>query len=139
MDSIFKFPIGILDAILNFPGYIRWKFTTVLRNFLKIIVSLAWAVILPMCYLLEHKSFKFSNLHKGLTFLDQLKGVPPLYIVAVAIYLLPNCLAALLFILPMLRRCIENSDWLIIRFLLWWSQVYLLPSFPSIILNKTSI
>ncbi|GAB2283143.1 Callose synthase 5 [Dionaea muscipula] len=23
---------------------------------------------------------------------------------------------------PMLRRWIENSDWLIVRFLLWWSQ-----------------
>ncbi|KAL8477569.1 hypothetical protein ACS0TY_029749 [Phlomoides rotata] len=117
-----RFFQSILDVILNFPGYIRWKFTTVLRNFLKIIVSLAWAVILPMCYLLQNKSFQFSKLHKQLTFLDKLKGVPPLYIVAVAVYLLPNLLAAFLFIFPMLRRWIENSDWLIIRFLLWWSQ-----------------
>ncbi|CAN0831012.1 Callose synthase 5 [Linum grandiflorum] len=40
----------ILDLVLNFPGYHRWKFTDVLRSILKIIVSFAWAVILPLCY-----------------------------------------------------------------------------------------
>ncbi|KAG4970806.1 hypothetical protein JHK85_037227 [Glycine max] len=31
---------------------------------------------------------------------------------------------AVLFLFPMLRRWIENSDWHIVRFFLWWSQVY---------------
>ncbi|PHU00377.1 Callose synthase 3 [Capsicum chinense] len=51
-----------------------------------------------------------------------MKGIPPLYLMAVAVYLLPNLLTAALFIFPMLRRWIENSDWLVVRFLLWWSQ-----------------
>ncbi|PIN05529.1 1,3-beta-glucan synthase [Handroanthus impetiginosus] len=113
---------SILDLVLNFPGYLRWQFTTVLRTVLKIIVSLAWSIILPMCYVLQTKSFPFAQLKNLLSFLDKLKGVPPLYIMAVALYLLPNLLAAVLFVFPMLRRWIENSDWLIIRFLLWWSQ-----------------
>ncbi|KAI3451534.1 hypothetical protein Pfo_008199, partial [Paulownia fortunei] len=120
--AFLRFLQSILDLILNFPGYLRWKFTMVLRNILKIIVSLAWSIILPMCYLLQIKSFSFSQIKDVLSFLDKLKGVPPLYIMAVAIYLLPNLLAAVLFVFPMLRRWIENSDWLIIRFLLWWSQ-----------------
>ncbi|KAL7102052.1 hypothetical protein ACP275_08G095700 [Erythranthe tilingii] len=113
---------SILDLVLNPPGYLRWKFTTVLRNVLKIIVSLAWSITLPLCYLIHTKSFSFSQIKNVLVFLDKLKGVPPLYIMAVALYLLPNLLAAVLFVFPMLRRWIENSDWLIIRFLLWWSQ-----------------
>ncbi|GMN30383.1 hypothetical protein TIFTF001_002769 [Ficus carica] len=112
---------SILDLFLNFPGYHRWKFTDVLRNFLKMIVSVAWAIILPMFYV---HSFTVApaQIRDMLSFLKQINGVPPLYILAVAVYLLPNLLVAALFILPMLRRWIENSDWHIIRFLLWWSQ-----------------
>lgn len=123
--------LGILDFILNFPGYHRWRFTDVLRNILKIIVSLAWSIILPVCYLHQNKSFSFGKVRDMLSFLDKFKGIPPLYMIAVIIYLLPNILAAVLFIFPMLRRWIENSDWVIVRFLLWWSQVWLFP-FPSL-------
>ncbi|XP_042024280.1 callose synthase 5-like [Salvia splendens] len=113
---------SVLDIILNFPSYIRWKFTGILRTLLKLVVSLAWAVILPSCYLLQSKSFSFAKIKDGFSFLDDVKGVPPLYIAAVAIYLLPNLLNATLFVFPMLRRFIENSDWHIIRMFLWWSQ-----------------
>ncbi|CAI9108896.1 OLC1v1008598C1 [Oldenlandia corymbosa var. corymbosa] len=122
--ALLRFLQSMLDLILNFPGYHRWKFTDVFRNILKIIVSLAWSIILPLCYLLDEKNsrFSFGNLKNVLSFLDKVKGIPPLYLMAVAIYLVPNLLAAVLFVFPMLRRWIENSDWLIVRFLLWWSQ-----------------
>ncbi|KAL8528945.1 hypothetical protein ACS0TY_006425 [Phlomoides rotata] len=116
---------SILDLVLNFPGYLRWKFSNVLRNILKIIVSLAWSIILPACYVHQNNnsfSWLFGNVRDVLGFLDKIKGLPSLYVVAVVVYLLPNLLAALLFIFPMLRRWIENSDWLIVRFLLWWAQ-----------------
>ncbi|OMO56217.1 Glycosyl transferase, family 48 [Corchorus olitorius] len=119
--AILRFLQSVLDLVLNFPGYHRWKFTDVLRNILKIIVSLAWAIILPLFYV-HALSFAPDKLKDVLSFLHQVKGISPLYILAVALYLLPNLLAAALFIFPMLRRWIENSDWLIIRFLLWWSQ-----------------
>ena len=41
----FYFDLGILDLALNFPGYHGWRFTDVLRNFLKVIVSLFWVVV----------------------------------------------------------------------------------------------
>ncbi|KAI3893658.1 hypothetical protein MKW92_030081 [Papaver armeniacum] len=112
---------SVLDFVLNFPGYHRWKFTDVLRNLLKIVVSVAWAVILPLCYIQSSASAP-EKIRELLKWFRQVKGIPPLYIMAVALYLLPNLLAAILFIFPMLRRWIENSDWHIIRFLLWWSQ-----------------
>ncbi|XP_059431397.1 callose synthase 5 [Corylus avellana] len=119
--AVLRFIQSILDLILNFPGYHRWKFTQVLRNILKIIVSLAWAIILPVFYMHSSK-FAPKKIKDLLSFLGEVKGISPLYIMAVAVYLLPNLLAAALFIFPMLRRWIENSDWHIIRFLLWWSQ-----------------
>lgn len=122
MIETFSPIIGVLDLVLNFPGYHRWKFTDVLRNILKIIVSFAWSIILPVCYV-QNSSADINSMRDMLSFLDQFKGIPTLYLFAVALYLLPNLLAAVLFIFPMLRRWIENSDWLIIRFLLWWSQV----------------
>jgi callose synthase len=88
---------GMLDFILNFPGHIRCKFIDVVRNILKIIVSAAWAVILPFFYI---STAPKANLHLG--FLDNLfvyvKGVPPLYILAVTIYLIPNIISAVLFL-----------------------------------------
>jgi callose synthase len=110
-----------LDLILNFPGYHRVKFNDVMRNILKIVMSVAWCIILPLFYV---NSSTNVNLPFDLTkYLRQIKGVPQLYLFAVALYLLPNILTAALFVFPMFRRWIENSDWLIIRFLLWWSQV----------------
>ena len=38
------------------------------------------------------------------------------------VYLLPNALAAILFLFPMLRRYIENSNWHIFTILTWWQQ-----------------
>ncbi|KAL1224859.1 Callose synthase 5 [Cardamine amara subsp. amara] len=119
--AFLRFLQSVLDVVLNFPGFHRWKFTDVLRNILKIIVSLAWCVVLPLCYA-QSVSFAPGKLKQWLSFLPQVKGVPPLYIMAVALYLLPNVLAAIMFIFPMLRRWIENSDWHIFRLLLWWSQ-----------------
>ncbi|XP_058006426.1 callose synthase 5-like [Hevea brasiliensis] len=119
--AFLRFLQSILDLLLNFPGFHRWKFTDVLRNMLKIIVSLAWFIILPLCYA---QAFNVSRrrIRDSLSFLRDVKEIPPLYVIAVVVYLIPNILAAALFIFPMFRRWIENSDWLVIRFLLWWSQ-----------------
>ncbi|KAH7520841.1 hypothetical protein FEM48_Zijuj08G0188700 [Ziziphus jujuba var. spinosa] len=117
--AFLRFIQGILDLFLNFPGYHRWRFTDVMRNILKIIVSLAWSVILLLFYV---HSFNPDKLNNRLSFLKHVNGVPPLYIFGVLVYLLPNLLAAILFCFPMLWRSIENSDWHIVRFLLWWSQ-----------------
>ncbi|GJW18744.1 callose synthase 5 [Tanacetum coccineum] len=98
--SFFRFFQSVLDIVLNFPGYHRWKFTDVLRNILKVMISLAWSLGLLVAY-------RMSSL----------------YCVAVALYLLPNLLAAVLVVLPMLQRRIENSSNPIIRTFLWWSQI----------------
>ncbi|CAJ1974879.1 unnamed protein product [Sphenostylis stenocarpa] len=120
--AILRLLQSILDLALNFPGYHRWRFTDVLRNFLKVVVSLFWVIALPLFYV--HSFNDAPNFMKDLlSFLHRIKGIPPLYMFAVAVYLLPNLLAAVLFLFPMLRRWIENSDWHVVRFFLWWSQI----------------
>ncbi|KAL2342918.1 hypothetical protein Fmac_004203 [Flemingia macrophylla] len=120
--SILRLLQSILDLILNFPGYHRWKFTDVLRNILKVFVSLFWVIILPLFYVHSFNGAP-EGLKQLLSFFKQIKSIPPLYMLAVALYLVPNLLAAILFLFPMLRRWIENSDWLIVRLFLWWSQI----------------
>ncbi|KAH0873647.1 hypothetical protein HID58_071009 [Brassica napus] len=120
-----KFLGRILDIILNFPGFHRWKFTEILRNILKIALSLAWCVVLPLCDAQSNSSAP-GMLKQWISFLPRdVKGVPPLHILAVALCLLPNVLTAIMFIFPMLRRWIENSVWHIIRLHVWWSQTKL--------------
>ncbi|GAU42750.1 hypothetical protein TSUD_77870 [Trifolium subterraneum] len=119
--SILRLLQSILDLVLNFPGYHRWKFFDVLRNILKIIVSFIWVIILPLFYVHSFKGAP-QGLKELLSFFIQINGIPALYMLAVALYMLPNFLAAALFLFPMLRRWIENSDWHIVRFFLWWSQ-----------------
>ncbi|KAD5803428.1 hypothetical protein E3N88_14788 [Mikania micrantha] len=122
--AFLRFFQGLLDIILNFPGYHRWKFTCIFRSILKIISSLAWSIILPLCYIHQNDniSMPFGKVEDILSSLNRFERIPSLYLMVVALYLLPNLLSAALFIFPMLRRWIENSDWLIVRFLLWWSQ-----------------
>ncbi|CAL0327582.1 unnamed protein product [Lupinus luteus] len=119
--AILRLLQSILDLVLNFPGYHRWKFTDALRSFLKVTVSLIWVVVLPLLYIHSFENIP-DGIKKLLSFVHQIKGIPPFYILAVAVYLLPNLLAAILFLFPMLRRWIENSDWHLFRLLLWWSQ-----------------
>nr|GEU44760.1 callose synthase 5 [Tanacetum cinerariifolium] len=121
--AFLRFFQSVLDIVLNFPGYHRWKFTDVLRNILKVITSFAWSFVLPLSYINQNDiSMPSGKVEDILSSLNKFEGIPSLYLVAVALYLLPNLLAAALFIFPMLRRWIENSDWLITRFFLWWSQ-----------------
>ncbi|XP_076925795.1 callose synthase 5-like [Bidens hawaiensis] len=122
--AFLRFIQSLLDIILNFPGYQRWKFTDVFRSILKIITSLAWSITLPLCYIHQNDniSLPFGKVEDILSSLNQFQQIPSLYLMAVALYLLPNLLSAALFIFPMLRRWIESSDWLIVRFFLWWSQ-----------------
>lgn len=123
------FLVGVLDLVLNFPGYCRWKFSDAVRNILKILVSLAWAIALPLFYIQSRPeiSIPVKYLDK---WLPEVKGIRPLYVMAVMLYMLPNLLAGILFIFPMTRRWIENSDGHIIRLLLWWSQV------PSLVISN---
>ncbi|KAH9311871.1 hypothetical protein KI387_026906 [Taxus chinensis] len=115
MDSI-----AILDLVLSWRARKSMKKTQVLRYILKVIVAAAWVIILPVCYV--HSWDNPTGLLRSLkNWVGQWKS-PSLYILAVVVYLMPNALAALLFLFPMVRRYIESSDRTIFTILTWWQQ-----------------
>lgn len=42
---------------------------------------------------------------------------------AAAVFIVPEALALLLFIIPWVRNFVENSQWRIFHLLTWWFQV----------------
>lgn len=84
------------------------SFTQILRYLLKSAVAAVWAVVLSIGYSSSVQNptglvRSFSNWAGG--WRDQL-----FHNYAVAIYLIPHILAALLFLLPPLRRTMELSN-----------------------------
>ncbi|KAJ4729026.1 Callose synthase [Melia azedarach] len=109
-----------LDIVLSFNAWKSLKFTQIVRYLLKFVVAAAWAVILPICF-----ATSVQNPTGLVKFFSNWIGnwqSQPLYSYAIAIYLLPNILAAVLFFLPRLRRIMERSNSHIITLIMWWAQ-----------------
>lgn len=115
------FSVVALDIVLSFNAWKSLKFTQIVRYLLKFVVAAAWAVILPICF-----ATSVQNPTGLVKFFSNWIGnwqSQPLYSYAIAIYLLPNILAAVLFFLPRLRRIMERSNSHIITLIMWWAQV----------------
>ncbi|KAG7561405.1 Glycosyl transferase family 48 [Arabidopsis thaliana x Arabidopsis arenosa] len=109
-----------LDIILNFNAWKNFKFSQILRYLLKFAVAAMWAVLLPIAYSKSVQRptgvVKFFSTWTG-DWKDQ-----SFYTYAVLFYVLPNILAALLFLVPPFRRAMECSDMRIIKVIMWWAQ-----------------
>ncbi|KAF8408938.1 hypothetical protein HHK36_005008 [Tetracentron sinense] len=96
-----------LDIILSWKAWGSLKYTQILRYLLKFAVAAAWAVVLPIGY-----SNSVQNTTGLVKFSTDWAGDwrnQSFYNYAIAIYMIPNILAALLFMLPPLRRSMEHS------------------------------
>ncbi|XP_065851855.1 callose synthase 7 [Euphorbia lathyris] len=109
-----------LDLVLSFNAWRSLKVTQILRYLLKFVVAAIWAVILPIGYSSSVQNptglVKFFN-NWARDWQNQ-----SFYNYAIAIYMMPNVLAAIMFVLPPLRRKLERSNWRIITFFMWWAQ-----------------
>ncbi|XP_073011605.1 callose synthase 3-like [Typha latifolia] len=119
--AILKLVQAVLDIILSWKARRSMSFAVKLRYILKVFSAVAWVIILPVTY-----AYTWEN-PTGLartikSWLGDGQHQPALYILAVAIYLSPNMLAALLFLFPFLRRFLERSNFKIITLMMWWSQ-----------------
>ncbi|CAN6701588.1 unnamed protein product [Malus baccata var. baccata] len=122
-----------LDIILSWHCWKSLEFTQILRYLLKFAVAGVWAVVLPIGYSSSVQSptglLKFFN-SWARDWRNQ-----SFYNYAVALYLLPNIMAAVLLFLPPLRRHLERSNWRIVTLFMWWAQAsmsktnFLLPCF----------
>ncbi|KVH97549.1 1,3-beta-glucan synthase subunit FKS1-like, domain-1 [Cynara cardunculus var. scolymus] len=111
-----------LDLILSFNAWRSLKSTQILRYLLKVTVAAFWVVILPIGY--SSSVLNPTGLVRVFSTLGGTWRKQSLYNYLVAIYLTPNILSALLFLLPPMRRSMERSNWRMIVLLMWWAQVY---------------
>lgn len=121
-DALFSIicSAATLDIILSWNAWGSLKFSQILRYLLKFALAAMWAVVLPIGY-----SSSVQNPTGLVKFFSSWAGDwrnQSFYNYAVALYLIPNILAALLFLLPPLRRHMERSNWRIITLLMWWAQ-----------------
>ncbi|KAJ6931035.1 callose synthase 7-like isoform X2, partial [Populus alba x Populus x berolinensis] len=98
-----------LDIILSLNAWRSLKVTQILRYLFKFVVAAAWAVVLPIGY--SSSVLNPTGLVKFFSTWSMDWQNQSFYIYAVTIYLIPNVLAALLFVLPPLRRTMERSNW----------------------------
>ncbi|KAF5744039.1 callose synthase 7-like isoform X1 [Tripterygium wilfordii] len=119
-SAFLNFLQAALDIILSLNAWRSVKPTQILRYLLKFAVAAMWAVVLPIGY-----SSSVQNPTGLVKFFSSWAGdwrSQSFYNFAVAIYLIPNVLAVLLFFLPPLRRTMERSNWRIITLIMWWAQ-----------------
>lgn len=116
---------AVLDILMSYQAFRSLKLLGVLRLILKLFTSAAWVIILTVCYV--HTWNNPQGLIKAIqNLLGNSWQSSYLYVAAVVVYLIPNIIGGFFFLFPMLRRWIESSNWKVVRFLLWWSQVPLL-------------
>lgn len=109
-----------LDIVLSLRAWRSLKITQILRYLLKFTFAAFWVVVMPVAY-----SKSVQDPTGVLRFLSNLGGNiqnESLYYYCVAIYLIPEILAAFLFFFPFLRKSMERSNWRIITLLMWWAQ-----------------
>lgn len=113
---------AILDVILSWKAQRSMSFHVKLRYILKVFSAAAWVIILPVSYAYTWENPPgFAQTIKSWFGNDA--NSPSLFILAVVIYLLPNMLAAVLFVFPFIRRFLERSNYRIVMLMMWWSQV----------------
>nr|XP_043619337.1 callose synthase 3-like isoform X2 [Erigeron canadensis] len=120
--AVLKLAQAVLDVAMMWKARFNMSFDVKIRYLLKAFSAAAWVVVLPITY-----SYSWNN-PSG--FEETIKNwfgngpsSPSVFIIAVVIYLSPNILSGLLFLLPFIRRNLERSDYKIVRFVMWWSQL----------------
>ncbi|XP_019429555.1 PREDICTED: callose synthase 3-like [Lupinus angustifolius] len=119
--AILKLGQAFLDVILSWKAQRSMSLYVKLRYILKVVSAAAWVIVLSVTY-----AYTWDNppdfAQKIKSLFGNNSSVPSLFILAVAIYLSPNMLAALLFLFPLVRRLLERSNYRVVMLMMWWSQ-----------------
>lgn len=110
-----------LDIMFTFQAWGSMEWTQIVRYLLKFFVAIAWIIILPVTYSssIKHPSGAGNLLNSWIgNWYNQ-----SVYNFAIVIYMVPDILAALLFLLPPLQNVMERSNWRAVILLMWWIQV----------------
>ncbi|KAI5072192.1 hypothetical protein GOP47_0012298 [Adiantum capillus-veneris] len=118
--AILRLIQAIVDIGLNLKAWRSMRLTNMLRYILKVVVAAGWVVVLPVCYARTYSDIAFVSNFKDL--LGGAGGGRSLFLTAILVYLAPDALGLIMFLLPPLRRRIERSNNVFMRLLLWWAQ-----------------
>ncbi|KAJ7949088.1 Callose synthase [Quillaja saponaria] len=119
--AILKLSQAILDIILSWKARKNMSLHTKLRYILKAVSAAGWVIILPIAYAFSWKNPSgFGQTIKN--WFGNGASSPSMFIIAIFIYLSPNMLSILLFLLPFVRRYLEQSNNRILMLMMWWSQ-----------------
>ncbi|KAI8526612.1 hypothetical protein RHMOL_Rhmol12G0009500 [Rhododendron molle] len=119
-SAFLNFFQATLDIILSWRAWGSLRFTQILRYLLKFAVAAFWLLVLPIAF-----SKSVLNPSGLVKFFGQWTGdwqYQSFYSYCIAVYLMPNVLAALLFFVPHLRKRLESSNLQIIVLMMWWAQ-----------------
>ncbi|XP_076955761.1 callose synthase 2-like [Bidens hawaiensis] len=120
--AVLKLAQAVLDISMMWKARFGMSFNVKLRYILKALSAAAWVIVLPTTYSYSWKNPSgFEETIKN--WFGNGPSSPSVFIIAVVIYLSPNILSGLLFLLPFIRRNLERSDYKIVRFIMWWSQL----------------
>lgn len=113
---------AFLDLVFGYHAFRSIKLSGVIRLVLKLITSAAWVIVLTICYVRtwDNPQGLIGEIQK---WLGKSWESSYLYVAAVVVYLIPNFIGACFFLFPMIRRWIESSNNIVVRVLIWWSQV----------------
>ncbi|KAK3150352.1 hypothetical protein QOZ80_3AG0232130 [Eleusine coracana subsp. coracana] len=120
-SAILNLGQATLDIIFNWKARRTMDFAVKLRYVLKFTLAVLWVVLLPVTY-----AYTWENptgiVRAIKNWFGNGRDHPSLFGISVALYLSPSVLAAILFLLPFIRRKLESSDFNLVRLIMWWSQ-----------------
>nr|KYP65055.1 Callose synthase 3 [Cajanus cajan] len=120
--AILKLGQAVLDVILSWKAQRSMSLHVKLRYILKVVSAAAWVIVLSVTYAYTWDNPPgFAQTIKS-WFGSGGSSAPSLFILAVVVYLSPNMLAAIFFLIPFIRRHLERSNYRIVMLMMWWSQ-----------------
>ena len=82
---------------------------------LKIIVALVWTIVFDMFY-----SQRWAQKNHDLRWSREANRISINYLKVSLVFIMPELLTLLLFVLPWVRNFVEKSNWRIFHVLMWW-------------------
>ncbi|CAI0457507.1 unnamed protein product [Linum tenue] len=101
---------AVLDAGTQYSLVTRETWLLGLRMSLKFVVAVAWTVVFGVFYGMIWRSGSSNEADQRIT----------MFLQAVLVFVIPELLAILLFILPWIRNAIEEWDWSFVYLFTWW-------------------
>ncbi|XP_042489726.1 putative callose synthase 8 isoform X2 [Macadamia integrifolia] len=118
-SAVLKLVQAILEIVFTWKARHTMDFFQRLRHLLKLLVAVAWTIILPVCY----AASQINSTCNGKRYADWIgEWCISSYMVAVALYLVTNAVGMVLFFVPAITRYMETSNRRVCTILSWWAQ-----------------